>query len=100
MLAGQQCGGDEERCMSRSALEPIWAFVGVSGLETRGLHALTREKAVDGLTVNSQHPSNPHSVEPAVVDQTPDGLGMDTELVRNLPDTHEAWFATGGRHNP
>jgi hypothetical protein len=72
----------------------------VSGLETRGLHALAREKAVDGLPVNSEHASNPHRVEPAVVDQPPNCLGVDTELVRNLADTHQAWFSTDGRHNP
>jgi hypothetical protein len=69
-------------------------------LETRGLHALAREKAVDRLTVDAEHASNPHRIEPAVVDQAPNGLGVDSELVRNLADTHQAWFSTDGRHNP
>jgi hypothetical protein len=48
--------------------------------------------------MNSEYASNPHSVEPAVVDETPDGLRMDAELVRNLSDADEGWFSAGGRH--
>jgi hypothetical protein len=67
-------------------------------LETRGLHALAREEAVDRLSMNSEYTSNPHCVEPAVVDETPNGLRMDAELVRNLSDADEGWFSAGGRH--
>ncbi|CAN5171273.1 hypothetical protein BH18ACT12_BH18ACT12_00370 [soil metagenome] len=58
-------------------------------METRGLHALAREKAVDGLTMNAEHPSDPYRVEPAVVDQAANGLRVDAELVRDLPDTDQ-----------
>ena len=60
---------------------------------TRGLHTLAREEAVDGLTVNAKHASNPYRVEPAVVDQASDRLRMDAELVRNLPNTDQPWFS-------
>jgi hypothetical protein len=71
----------------------------VSGLETRRLHALAREEAVDGFTMNAEHASNAYRVEPAVVDQAADGLRVDAELVRHLPDTDQTWFSTDGRHN-
>jgi hypothetical protein len=53
-------------------------------LETRGLHALPREKAVDSGSMNAQHPADTDGVEPAVVDQSPDRLGMHAELFRHL----------------
>jgi len=61
----------------------------VSVLETRGLHALPREKAVDGLTVHTQDPPDAYGVEPAVVDETTDGLRVNTELVRHIADADE-----------
>ena len=61
----------------------------VSGLETRGLHALTREKAVDRLAMNTQHAADAHGVEPPVVNQTPDRLWMDAELVGDLTNADE-----------
>jgi len=53
-------------------------------LETRGLHALAREEAVDRFSVYTQHTSDADGVEPAVVDQTANRLGMDAELVGDL----------------
>jgi hypothetical protein len=47
-----------------------------SGLETRGLHTLTREKAIDGIAMYTQHTTNAHCIEAAVVNQTADRLGM------------------------
>jgi hypothetical protein len=63
-------------------------------LETRGFHTLARQEAVDGLTMNAEHASNPYRVEPAVVDQAADGLRVDAELVRNLPDADQTWLST------
>ena len=72
-----------------------------SGLETRRLHALPREEAVDCLAVDAQHASDSHRVETAVMDQTPDRLGMHAELRRNLADADETLgLSTYGRHNP
>jgi hypothetical protein len=62
----------------------------VSALETRRLHALAREKAVDRLTVNAQDSSHAHGVEPAVVNQPPNRFGMDAELVGNVTNADEA----------
>jgi hypothetical protein len=53
-------------------------------LETRGLHALTREKPVDRFAMNAQHAADAHGVEPTVVNQTPDRLRVDAELVGDL----------------
>jgi hypothetical protein len=61
----------------------------VSALETRRLHALPREKAVDRLTVNTQNASHTHSIEPAVVNQAPNRFGMDAELVGNVTNADE-----------
>ena len=61
----------------------------MSVLETRGLHALPCEKAVDGLTVHTQDPPDAYGVEPAVVDETTDGLWVNTELVRHIADADE-----------
>jgi hypothetical protein len=62
----------------------------VSALETRGLHALTREKAVDRFTVHTQHASDADGIEPTVVDQAPNRLGVDAELVGDVTDADEA----------
>ena len=67
-------------------------------METRGLHALAREKAIDGLAVNAQHAAHAHCVETAVVDQPADRLGMDAELVRNLANAHENRISAARRH--
>jgi hypothetical protein len=61
----------------------------VSVLKTRGLHALSREKAVDSLAVDTQHPPDAHRVEPPVVDQTADGLRMNAELIRHIANADE-----------
>ena len=72
-----------------------------SGLETRRLHALPREEAVDCRAVHAQHASDSHRVETAVMDQTPDRLGMHAELRRNLADADETLrLSTYGGHNP
>ena len=59
-------------------------------MEPRWLHALPREEAIDGVPMNAQHATHTHRIEPAVVNQTADGLRMDAELVRNLTNTHES----------
>jgi hypothetical protein len=61
------------------------------GLVARRLDALERKEAVDGLTMDAEHASNPDGVEPAVVDQPADGLGMHAELVRDLADADETF---------
>jgi len=67
-------------------------------LETRGLYALTREKAVDGLAMHAKHATDTHGVEPAVVDQASDRLRMDAELVRNFTNADETRIAAGRGH--
>jgi hypothetical protein len=61
----------------------------VSGLETRGLHALAREKAVDGLAMNAQHAADAHGVKPTVVNQAANRLGVDSKLIRDLTNADE-----------
>ena len=67
-------------------------------METRGLHALTREKAIDSLAMNAQHTADTHSVETAVVDEAPDRLGMHTELICDLTNADEAGISAFRRH--
>lgn len=62
----------------------------VSVLETRGFHALTREKAVDRVAVNPQNTSDPNGVKPAVVNQPSNRLGVDAQLVGDLAHADEA----------
>jgi hypothetical protein len=62
---------------------------GRSGLKTRRLHALSRKKAVDGGAVDAQDPPDANGIEPSVVNQPPDGLGMDAELARDLTNAHQ-----------
>lgn len=70
-------------------------------LETRGLHALAREKAVDRFAVDAEDAPNAHGVEPAVVDQAPNRLGMHAELGRDLTDADQAsGLSAYRRHNP
>ena len=77
-------------------LEPFGArpsrrrISGVLALEPRRLHALPREKAVDGLAVNAQDAPNPNGVEPPVMNQPSNRFGMDAELVGNIPNADEA----------
>ncbi len=63
---------------------------GVSVLETRGLHALPREKVVDGVAVNAQDTSDADSVQPAVMNQAANGLGVNAKLVGDLANADEA----------
>jgi hypothetical protein len=65
-----------------------------SGLETRGLHPLMGKKAIDGLAMNAQHAANPHGIEPSVVNQAPDRLRMDAQLVRHFTNTDEGRIST------
>jgi hypothetical protein len=86
----------------RSIRSPIRGRLSAcSGLETGGLDALASEEAVDRLTVDAQNASDAHGVEAAVVDQTPDCLGVHAELGRDLSDAHEtAGLSAYRRHNP
>jgi hypothetical protein len=61
----------------------------VSGLETRRLHALSREKTLHGVAMHTQDAPDANSVEPAVVNQTPDRLGMDPELICDVANADE-----------
>jgi len=67
-------------------------------LETRGLHALAREKAIDSLAMNAQHTADTHGVETAVVDEAPDRLGMHTELICDLANADETGISAFRRH--
>jgi len=58
-------------------------------LETRGFHALTREETIDRLAMNAKHAPDTHGVKPPVVNQAPDRLRMDPELVRDLTHADE-----------
>jgi hypothetical protein len=64
-----------------------------SGLETRGLHALTREKAIDRLAMNPEHAAHSHGVQAAVVNQATDRLRVDAELVSHLTNADETWIS-------
>jgi hypothetical protein len=52
----------------------------------RWLDALTREEPVDGLLVDAQDPPDANSVEPSVVNQSPDRLRMNTKPARHFSD--------------
>ena len=56
----------------------------VSGLETRRLDALPREKAVDSFTMDAQHAADADRIEPPVVNQAANRFGMDAELVGDV----------------
>jgi hypothetical protein len=62
----------------------------VSVLETRGLHALARKKAVDRFTMNAQDAPDAHGVEPTVVNQPSNRFGVDAQLVGDLAHADEA----------
>jgi hypothetical protein len=68
-------------------------------LETRGLHALAREEALDRLTMNPQHAAHSDCIEASVVNEAPDRLRVDAELVRDLADTDQTGLSTYRRHN-
>src|SRR5215218_1056020 len=71
----------------RSVRAPIRARMSqASGLETRRLDPLMREKVLDGSSVDPQHTTDANSVESTVVNQSPDRLGMNTQLVRYFAD--------------
>ena len=61
----------------------------MSALETRGLHALTREEAVDRLAVHAQHAPDTHGIETTVVNQAPNRLRVDAELLRDVANADE-----------
>jgi hypothetical protein len=61
----------------------------VSALETRGLHALTREEAVDCFAVHTQNAADADGIEPAVVDEAPNRLRMDAELIGDVANADE-----------
>ena len=58
-------------------------------LETRGLHALPGQKLVDGFAVNAEHPADAHGVEPPVMDQAPNRLRMNAELIGDITNADE-----------
>lgn len=72
----------------------------MSVLETRRLHALARKEPVDGVAMNAKHSADAHGVQAAVVDQSPNRLGMHAELCRNLADADQALALSAyGRHD-
>jgi hypothetical protein len=54
---------------------------------------LAREKAVDRLSMHAKDTAYTHRVEPPVLDQPPNRLGMHAELVRNLANADEPGFS-------
>jgi hypothetical protein len=58
-------------------------------LETRRFHALPREEAVDRLSMDSEDAADANSIQSPVVDQPPDRLRVDAELIRNLANADE-----------
>jgi hypothetical protein len=58
-------------------------------LETRRLHALTRKEAVDGVSMDAEDAADTHRIQPSVVDQPPNRLGMHPELIRNLANADQ-----------
>jgi hypothetical protein len=58
-------------------------------LETRRLHALAREEAVDGFSMDAEDATDTHRIQPPVVDQPPDRLRMHPELIRNLANADQ-----------
>jgi hypothetical protein len=69
------------------------------GLETRRLHALSRKKAVDRLAVNAEDTADAHRIEPPVVNQPPDRLRVDAELIRYVANAYEPGFFAWSRHH-
>jgi hypothetical protein len=74
---------------------------GVSGLETRRLHALAQEETIDRLAMDAKHATDPNRVEPPVVNEAADRLGMDAELACDLAHAHQpSPISVYRRHNP
>ena len=67
-------------------------------METRRLHALAREKAVDRLAVHAQHPTDAHGIETSVVNQATNCLGVNSELIGDVPNAHELRLSVRGGH--
>jgi len=59
-------------------------------LETRRLHALAREKAVERRTVDAKDASYTHRVQSPIVNQASDRFRMDAELIGDFPHAHES----------
>jgi hypothetical protein len=53
---------------------------------------LHREETVDGFAVHTKDTADAHRIEPPVVDQPPNRLGMHAELIRNLANADEPGF--------
>jgi hypothetical protein len=50
---------------------------------------LARKKAVDRLPVHAEDTADTNRIQPAVMDQPTDRLGMHPELIRNLANADE-----------
>ena len=50
------------------------------------------------MAMNTQHAADAHGVEPSVVNQTPDRLRMDAELVGDLTNADELRLLLRGCH--
>src|SRR5438067_2159290 len=78
--------------LRRSVRGPIRARMSRAlGLETRRLDALACEKAIDSFAVHTQHPPDADGVEPPVVDQAPNRLRMNAELVGDIANADQAF---------
>jgi hypothetical protein len=58
-------------------------------LKTRRLHALARQEAVDGFSMDAEDAADTHRIQPPVVDQPPDRFRMHPELIRNLANADQ-----------
>jgi len=67
-------------------------------LETRWFHALPREKAVYRLSMDSEDAADANGIQSPVVDQPPDRLRVDAELIRNLANADEPGVSMFRRH--
>jgi hypothetical protein len=66
----------------------------------RGLDALAGEKTVHRVFVDTKDTTDAHRVEPALVDQAPNGLRMNTEPAGDLTDAVETvGLGFDGRHD-
>jgi hypothetical protein len=69
-------------------------------LETRGLDALAREKAIDRRPMDTEDAADADGVEPAVVDQAANSLRMDAQLISDVTDADQTpGFFAYRRHN-
>jgi hypothetical protein len=68
-------------------------------LETRRLHALTREEAVDRFSMDAKDTPDAHRIQSPIVNQAPNRLRVHTELICNLAHAHEAGISVSGRHH-